>query len=164
MIGTRAPRTIPAEFRLQKKGQVLRKHIAGFEIRHDKNLRPTSDSRVYSLDPSRFGIDGVIKGERAIQDAAGNLSAIGHLAQCSRIDRRRNFRGHRFNSGKNCHPRRSKANLGEEINRVLHDVVLCIEVRKNVDSGVGYKKRLRVARHVHHEHVTDAPLRPQAGT
>ena len=48
-----------------------------------------------------------------------------------------------------------------KIDRILHDVALAIEIRKNVDGGVGDEDGLAIGRNIHHEHVADAPLRAQ---
>ena len=52
---------------------------------------------------------------------------------------------------------------GEQVDRVLDNVVLCIEIGKNVDRGVGDKKRFRIGRHVHYEDMADAAGRAQPG-
>ena len=94
---------------------------------------------------------------------AGDLSAVGHLAQRRGFDRRRNLRRHRFDRGKDCDPRRAETDLGKQIDGILNDVPLGIEIGKDVDRCVGDEKRLGIGRHVHDEDVADAPRRAQAG-
>ena len=60
------------------------------------------------------------------------------------------------------------AHLGEaqrvaEIDRVLHDVDLVLEGRRDVDRGVRDDQRLLVGRHVEHEAVADAARGAQPG-
>ena len=130
MIGTRAPSTMPAASALARNVKVLGQHVAGLEIGHDQDLRSARDFGLDALDPRRFGIDGVVEGKRPVEDAAGDLSAVCHLAERSRLDRRRNLGGHGFDRGQNCHPRRAEADLREQIDRVLDDVALGIEIRE----------------------------------
>ena len=49
-----------------------------------------------------------------------------------------------------------------KVDRVLQDVDLFLQRRRDVDGGVGDDQRLVVRRHVHHEAVADAPRRAQA--
>ena len=67
MIGTRAPSTMPAASACGKEGQVLRQHIAGFEIGHHEDLRMAGDRRIDALDARRFRVDGIVEGERPFQ-------------------------------------------------------------------------------------------------
>lgn len=52
-----------------------------------------------------------------------------------------------------------------EIDRVLRDVGLLFERRTDIDGGVGDEQRLGVSRHVHDEHVAQAPpgAQPRVG-
>ena len=68
MIGTRAPSTIPAASALAEKDEILRQHVAGFEIGHDENLRAARDLGLDALDPRRLRIDRIVEGERAVED------------------------------------------------------------------------------------------------
>ena len=56
-----------------------------------------------------------------------------------------------------------KAQRVREVDRVLHDVDLVLQRRRDVDRGVGDDQRLGVGRHVHDEAVADAPRRAQPG-
>ena len=49
-----------------------------------------------------------------------------------------------------------------EVDRVLHDVGLVLSVGRDVDRGVGDQQQPRIGRHVHQEHVADAPRGAQA--
>ena len=46
-----------------------------------------------------------------------------------------------------------------EVDGVLDDVDLVLQVGADVDGGVGDEQRARIGRHVHDEHVADAPRR-----
>ena len=50
-----------------------------------------------------------------------------------------------------------------QIDGILDDVDLFLERRRDIDRGVGDDQRFAVARHVHHEAVTDAPCGAQSG-
>ena len=67
-IGTRAPSTMPGRVRLGEKDEVLGQHVAGFEIGHDQDLGAAGDLGLDALDPRRLGIDGIVEGERAVED------------------------------------------------------------------------------------------------
>ena len=111
----------------------------------------------------RLRIDRVVESERAVENAAGDLPAIGHLAERRRLDRRRDFRRHGLDRGEDRDARRAKPHLREQIDRVLDDVALGVEIGKNVDRGVGDEKRFRIGRHVHDEDMADAARRAQPG-
>ena len=66
-IGTRAPSTMPAASALAKIGEILRQHVAGFEIGHDQDLRAAGDLGLDPLDPRRLRIDGVVERERPVE-------------------------------------------------------------------------------------------------
>ena len=55
MIGTRAPSTMPAAVGLGQEVRILRKHVAGFEIRNDQNLRVPRDRSTDALDRAASG-------------------------------------------------------------------------------------------------------------
>ena len=65
--------------RLSEEGQVLRQHVAGLEVGYDENLRATRYLGSDALNAGGLGIDRVVERERTIEDAACNLSAIGHF-------------------------------------------------------------------------------------
>ena len=66
----------------------------------------------------------------------------------------------RFDRRQDRDPRhRAKAHLREQIDRVLDDVPLAVEIGKDVDGGVGDEHRVRIRRHIHHEHMADAAFR-----
>jgi hypothetical protein len=143
--------------------QVLGKHVPGFEIGHHEDLGTPCDLGFDALDLCRLGIDGIVAGERPIEDAAGDLPALGHLAKRGGIDGRRNFRAYRFHRRKYGDARRAEADLREQIDDVLDDVALRIEIGKNVDGGIGDEERLGIGRHIHYEDMADPPRGAQAG-
>ena len=49
-----------------------------------------------------------------------------------------------------------------KINRILHNVDLVLQRRRNVNRGVGDNQRIRMARHVHDEAMADAARRAYA--
>ena len=111
----------------------------------------------------RLGIDGVVEGERPVEDAAGDLPAVGHLAERGRLDGRGNLRRHGLDRREDRNARRAEPDLREQIDRVLDDVALGVEVGEDVDRRVGDEQRLGIGRHVHDEDVADPPRGAQAG-
>ena len=69
MIGTRAPRTMPARVGLRHERQVLGQHVAGFEIGHHQNLGTSGDFGLDALDPGRLWIDGIVERQRTVEHA-----------------------------------------------------------------------------------------------
>src|SRR6266566_5466420 len=61
---------------LGEVGEILRQHIAGFEIGNEQDLRTAGDLGFDPFDPSRFHIDGVVESKRSVELAAGDLPAI----------------------------------------------------------------------------------------
>jgi hypothetical protein len=118
---------------------------------------------VNAFDPCRREVDRVVERERAVENAAGDLPAVGHLAQRRGVDRRRHVGIDGFH-------RREDGHLGQrstqgmcEIDRVLDDVHLVGERRGDVDGRIGDDQGLRQRRYVHHKAMTDAPFGPQPG-
>ena len=74
-----------------------------------------------------------------------------------------NLGGHRLDRRKDRNPRHSGSERIEKIDGVLNDVALGLEIREDVDGGVGDEQYFGVRRDVHDEHVTDPPGRPQPG-
>jgi hypothetical protein len=66
--------------------EVLGEHVARLEIGHYENLRAPSDRRFDAFDLRRLRADGVIERKRSVEYAAGDLSALGHLAKCGGLD------------------------------------------------------------------------------
>ena len=77
---------------LREEDEILGEHVAGFEIGHDQDLGAASDRRIDALDFRRLRIDGVVECQRPVEDAAGDLAAVGHLAERRRVDGRGNLR------------------------------------------------------------------------
>ena len=58
---------------------------------------------------------------------------------------------------------RPRPTLHPQIDRILDDVAFDVEVRGDIDRGVGDEDGLGIGRHVHDEDVTDAPGGPKSG-
>ncbi len=122
--------------RAREERQALGQHVAGLEIRHDQHVGASGDRRVDLLDLHGLEADRVVERERPVEDAAGDLAAIGHLAQRARLDRRRHLRidGLHRRQDRDAHLR--KAHRVREVDRVLDDVDLVLHRRRDVDRGV----------------------------
>ena len=105
----------------------------------------------------RLGTDGVVEGKRAIEFAAGDLAAVGHLAERGCLDGGGNARIHGLDRREDGDLGRAKPEPGVEIDGVLHDVALGHQVGRDVHGGVGDEQRLRMRGNVHDEDVADAP-------
>ena len=107
-----------------EEGQVLRQHVAGLEVGDDEDLAVAGDRAGDALDARRLGVDGVVEGERAFEQAAGDLAALGHLAEGGGLDRRGDLGRHRLDGGEDGDLRRAQADAGPEVDGVLDDVAL----------------------------------------
>ena len=87
MIGTRAPSTMPAASAPGEEGQAFREHVSGFEIGHDQHIGAARHRRDDLFERGRRRADGIVERERAVEQGAGNLTAIGHLAQRRGLER-----------------------------------------------------------------------------
>ena len=73
--------------------------------------------------------DGVVERQRAIEDAAFDLAAVGHLAERGGIDRGGHLRVDGLDGGQNRDLRLTDAERNREIDGVLADVDLVFERR-----------------------------------
>ena len=87
-----------------EEGQVLRQHVAGLEVGDDEDLGVAGDRAADALDPRGLGVDGVVEGERPLEQAAGDLAALGHLAEGRGLDGRGDLRRHRLDRGEDRDP------------------------------------------------------------
>ena len=104
------------------------------------------------------------KGKRSVEQPAGNLAAVRHLAQRRSLDCRRDLRRHSLYCRKYGDAGFAKADVTIKINRILYDVALNIEVRRNIDGGIRDEDCLVVCRNVHNEHVADTARRTKASS
>src|SRR5262249_6685429 len=168
-IGTRAPSTMPAASALARK------------VRFLASMLPASRSGTTRIWARPATADAMplmraASGSMALSKASGPSSAppviwprsaILQSAAASMVEGifvvTGDLRGAGFNRRQDRDARRAKANLGMEVDRVLHDVTLGIEIGRNIDGCVGDEQGLRVGRHIHHEDVADPPRGPQSG-
>ena len=84
------------KLRAAKVFKLLGEHVSAFEVGNNKDVSLAGDGRNEILDSGCLDADGSIEGKRAIEDAAGDLTAVGHLAQCGRVERGLDLRIDRF--------------------------------------------------------------------
>ncbi len=92
-----------------------------------------------------------------------DLPALGHLAERRGVERGGHLRVHGLDRGEDRHLRPLHAERPRQVDRVLADVHLVLERRRDVDRAVGDDQHLVVGRHVHEEHVAHAPAGAEAG-
>ena len=132
-IGTRAPSTMPAPSALAKKARFLASMLPASRSGTTRICARPATSDLMPLIRAASTIDGVVEGQRPVEHAAGDLPAIGHLAERRRLDRRGDFRGHGFDRRQDRDARRlPKPDLRVEIDRVLDDVALGVEIGKDL--------------------------------
>ena len=121
----------------------------------------TCHQRIDPLGAGRFHADGVVHGERPVDDAALDLAALGHLAQRRRVQGGGDLKVHRLDRREDADLRRAHPQRQRQVDGVLHDVDLRLQGREDVDRGVGHEQGPLEARDVHHEDVADAAAGPQ---
>src|SRR6516162_10427675 len=103
---------------------------------------------------------GAIESKRPVENTAGDLAAIGHLAERGGVNRGWNFGSHGRDRRENGDPRGAQTDLREQVDRVLDDVALGLKVRKDIDSGICDEKSVGMVRYIHDEDMAD----PARGT
>ena len=83
--------------------QLLGQHVAGLQIGHDQNVGVARDLGHNALDFCRHWRHGVVKGQRAINQTAGNLAALGHFGQGGGVHGGAQFGRHGFQRRQNRH-------------------------------------------------------------
>ena len=83
----------PRGFRMRHENQLLGQHVAGFDVRHDQDFGMAGHQRGDALGLGRLDVDGIVHGERTIDDAAPDLAALGHLGRARRRRASRGFAG-----------------------------------------------------------------------
>ena len=105
----------------------------------------------------------IVERQRAVEDAARDLPAIGHLAQSRRVDGRADVGRHRLDRRQDRHSRRDDAQSANHVDRVLDDVAFVEQVGIDVDRRIGDEHRPRIVRRVDGEDVGDAARGAKAG-
>ena len=114
------------------------------------------------LDCRRILVDRIVERQRAVEDRAGNLAAVGHLAQCRGLDRRGDLGIDRLHRRQDRHAHLVKLQRMAEVDSVLDDVDLGVEIGRDVYRSIGDDQRVLVAGNIHHKAVADAPGRADA--
>ena len=92
MIGTRAPSTMPAASALARKVRFLASMLPASRSGTTRICARPGDLGLDALDPRGLRVDRVVEGERPVEQAAGDLAAVGHLAERGRLDGGGNLR------------------------------------------------------------------------
>ena len=163
MIGTRAPRTMPAESALARKARFLASMLPASRSGTTRIcarpatsdlmplIRAASGSMALSKASGPSRMPPVICPRSAILQSAAASIVDGILEVTVSTAERIATRGVR------------QPDLREQVDRVLDDVDLGIEIGKDVDRGIGDEEHLGIGRHVHDEDVADPPPGAQAG-
>ena len=86
MIGTRAPSTMPAASAPARNDRLLASMLPASRSGTTSTLaRPATGESIFLI-LRGLEADRVVERERAVEDAAGDLAAVGHLAQRRRLD------------------------------------------------------------------------------
>lgn len=83
--------------------ELLRQHVAGFDIRYQQNVGVTGKRRQNTFDEGCLWRYRIVKGQGAIGQRASDLASLGHLAQCGRVgDEQRTWIGGRIDGTLSC--------------------------------------------------------------
>jgi hypothetical protein len=72
--------------RLGKECEILGEHVARLEIGHHENLRVPGDCGFDAFDLGRLRANGIIESKRPVENPAGDLATLGHLAERRGVD------------------------------------------------------------------------------
>src|SRR6185437_8400309 len=133
-------------------------HIAGFEIRHQKNIRIACDGGSDMFYRGGVTADRIVECEWSIEDRPGDLVAFGHLAESRSLEGRRDLRADRLDRREDRDFRLYDPERMAKVDGVARDVGFLFEIGEDVDCRVGDEKRLWIGRHIHDEDMADAPL------
>ena len=137
MIGTRAPSTIPAASAPLRNDMLFASMLPGFKVRHDQHVGAAGDRRDNLLDRRGLGTDRIVERQRAVEQAAGDLPAVRHLAQGRGLDGRGHLGVDGFHRAEDRDADFVDAHRVGQVDRVLHDVDLDLQGRSDVDRRVG---------------------------
>src|SRR6185369_2585658 len=79
----------PGAVGIRKKSQLLGENVSGFEIGSEQNVGISGNCRLDTFRLCRLLTDRIVEREWAIENSARDLAALGHLAECRGIERRR---------------------------------------------------------------------------
>ena len=88
--------------------------------------------------PGRRFADGIVQGQRSVDDDALELSPIRHLGQRRRVDRARHVGVHGFHRRQHRHLHRVDAQSLKDARRVLDDIRFLRQRRHDVHPAVGH--------------------------
>src|SRR5262249_52842525 len=85
--------------RVCQKAELLGENIRRLQVRSEQNVRIARDVRVNAFRLGSVLADSVVKRERAIDQSAFDLPAVGHFAKGRGVERGRHLRVDRFDRG-----------------------------------------------------------------
>ena len=143
MIGTRAPSTMPAASAPARNDRLLASMLPASRSGTTSTLaRPATGESIFLI-AAASGLIALSSASGPSSMRAGDLAAVGHLAQRRRLDRRRHLRVDRLHRAQDRDAHLGDAQRMREVDRVLHDVDLVLQRRRDVHRGVGDDQRRR---------------------
>ena len=150
------------DLRLGQILELLRQHVPGLEVGHHEDVGTAGDRRDNPFRLGRLRRHRIVEGERTVENAAGDLAAIGHLAKRGRVERGPDLLRDGLDRRENRHARLRDAQSVRQIDRILDDVALVRQRGIDVDRRVGDEERPRIVGRVDRKDVADAPGGAQA--
>ena len=135
MIGTSAPSTIPAASACAKTTGSW-PACCPLQDLEPQDIGSASDRRDNLLERCRLGADRIVQCERAIQQGADDLSAISHFAQSGSFNDRGHLGADCFHRAQDGHSDLRDTHGMRQADRILDDVNLVVQRRRNVDRCV----------------------------
>jgi hypothetical protein len=162
-IGTRAPSTMPEVSASARYSSCLASMLPDSMSGTSRMSAWPATADLMPLVRAATTRNGVVEGQRAVEQAAGDLAAVGHLAQRGGVERGLHLELTVSTAARIATLGSAMLQHVRQVDGVLHDVDLGFEVGRDVDRGVGDEQQARVGRHVHQEDVADAARGAQAG-
>src|ERR1039458_10360436 len=142
--------------------KLLSQHVAALQIGDHEDVGLAGDGRDQLLDAGGLFADGGVEGQRAVEDAAGDLAAVGHLAERGGVECGLDLGVHVLDGREQRHLGFGNSERVGQLDRILDDVNLVFKLGLDVDGGVCDEQRTGVSRRVHDEDVGDAAGGAQA--
>ena len=160
--GTLAPSTRPAASPPVTPVSVRKHHRCRFHRRRDQYVGVAGDLGFHAVEPRGFARERDVRRQRTLDDRTRERALRGHRTQRRGFARRRECRRDRALRREQRDVRRHDAERVREVERVLQDVLLRGEVRRDIEARVRDQQETGLARQVEERCVRQPSLAPQS--
>ena len=161
MMGTRAPSTRPALSALARNVSCFARMFPASRSGASRMSGSPATGDAIPLIRAASALIALSNASGPSRSAVTDLPALRHLAQRRRVERRLHLRGDGLDRREDRDLRPREPERDAQVDRVLADVDLVLQHGRDVDRRVRDQQDLVIRRHIHDEHVADAPPGPQ---